>query len=34
MGRAEGRKCKCCRKLFRPDPRNRYHQYYCSADWI
>lgn len=25
------RKCKCCRKLFRPDPRNRRHQCYCSA---
>jgi hypothetical protein len=21
----------CCRKLFRPDPRNRRHQRYCSA---
>jgi len=31
MGRGERRKCKCCRKLFRPDPRNRHHQYYCSA---
>ena len=31
MGRGERRKCKCCRKLFRPDPRNRRHQYYCSA---
>ena len=25
------RKCKCCLKLFRPDPRNRRHQCYCSA---
>jgi hypothetical protein len=25
------RKCKCCLKLFRPDPPNRRHQYYCSA---
>lgn len=25
------RKCKCCRKLFRPDARNRRHQSYCSA---
>jgi hypothetical protein len=24
------RKCKCCRKLFCPDPRNRRHQRYCS----
>jgi hypothetical protein len=30
MGCGERRKCKCCRKLFRPDPRNRHHQYYCS----
>ena len=25
------RKCKCCHKLFRPDPRNRHHQRYCAA---
>ena len=25
MGRGDRRKCKCCRKLFRPDPRNRRH---------
>jgi hypothetical protein len=25
------RKCPCCRKLFRPDSRNRQHQRYCSA---
>ena len=31
MGRGDRRKCKCCRKLFRPDPRNRRHQRYCSA---
>ena len=31
MGRGDRRKCKCCLKLFRPDPRNRHHQYYCSA---
>ena len=31
MGRGDRRKCKCCLKLFRPDPRNRRHQYYCSA---
>jgi hypothetical protein len=31
MGREDCRKCKCCHKLFRPDPRNRRHQRYCSA---
>jgi hypothetical protein len=31
MGREDRRKCRCCRKLFRPDPRNRRHQRYCSA---
>jgi hypothetical protein len=31
MGCGDRRKCKCCRKLFRPDPRNRHHQCYCSA---
>ena len=31
MGREDRRKCKCCLKLFRPDPRNRRHQWYCSA---
>jgi hypothetical protein len=30
MARGDRRKCKCCRKLFRPDPRNRRHQHYCS----
>ena len=30
MGRGQRRKCKCCRRLFRPDPRNRHHQRYCS----
>ena len=30
MARGDHRKCKCCRKLFRPDPRNRHHQRYCS----
>ncbi|MBO0757986.1 MAG: hypothetical protein J2P54_19240 [Bradyrhizobiaceae bacterium] len=27
MADARRRKCKCCHKLFRPDPRNRHHQY-------
>jgi hypothetical protein len=27
MGRAERRKCKCCRKSFRLDPRSHVHQY-------
>src|SRR5580693_10431798 len=31
MGRGDRRKCKCCFKLFRPDPRNRRYQFYCSA---
>jgi len=31
MGCLDRRKCKHCRKLFRPDPRNRRHQNYCSA---
>jgi len=31
MACGERRKCKCCLKLFRPDPRNRHHQHYCSA---
>jgi hypothetical protein len=30
MAQGRRRKCKCCRKLFRPDPRNRHHQRYCS----
>ena len=30
MARGDRRKCKCCRKLFRPDPRNLRHQRYCS----
>lgn len=30
MAGGERRKCKCCRRLFRPDPRNRHHQRYCS----
>jgi hypothetical protein len=31
MAHGNRRKCMCCRKLFRPDPRNRRHQSYCSA---
>ena len=31
MARGDRRKCKGCLKLFRPDPRNRRHQRYCSA---
>jgi len=31
MAGAERRKCKCCHKLFRPDPRNRRHHRYCTA---
>jgi hypothetical protein len=25
------RKCRCCRKFFRPDYRNGHHQHYCPA---
>ena len=31
MGCGDRRKCKCCRKLFRPDPRSRGRQRYCST---
>src|SRR5215475_1100671 len=31
MARGRLRKCKCCLKLFLPDPCNRRHQRYCSA---
>lgn len=30
MQRGRPRKCLCCQELFRPDPRNRRHQRYCS----
>lgn len=30
MNKKRRRKCLHCRELFRPDPRNRYHQRYCS----
>jgi hypothetical protein len=31
MGHGDRRKCKCCLRLFRPDPRNRRHQRYCAT---
>jgi len=31
MARGRRRKCKCCGRLFRPDPGNRRHQCYRSA---
>jgi hypothetical protein len=31
MAGGDRRKCKCCLRLFHPDPRNRRHQRYCSA---
>jgi hypothetical protein len=31
MAGGNRRKCRYCLKLFRPDPRNRRHQRYCSA---
>jgi hypothetical protein len=30
MARGRRRKCKSCRRLFLPDPRNLRHQRYCS----
>src|SRR5690606_38234281 len=30
MKKKRRRKCPHCRELFRPDPRNRHHQRYCS----
>ena len=30
MTRRRRRKCRHCRKLYTPDPRNRWHQRYCS----
>jgi hypothetical protein len=30
MKKTRRRKCRHCRTLFRPDPRNRGHQRYCS----
>jgi hypothetical protein len=30
MKKKRRRKCLHCRQLFRPDPRNRRHQRYCS----
>ena len=32
MTRSRRRKCRHCGQLFQPDPRNRYHQRYCSAE--
>jgi hypothetical protein len=30
MKRRRRRKCRHCGELFHPDPRNQYHQKYCS----
>ena len=30
MKRQKRRKCRCCKHLFEPDPRNFRHQRYCS----
>ena len=30
MKRQKRRKCRCCKHLFKPDPRNLRHQRYCS----
>ena len=31
MTRCRRRKCRHCGQLYEPDPRNAYHQQYCSA---
>ena len=31
MTKRRRRKCLNCRRLFRPDPRNMWHQRYCST---
>ncbi len=31
-GKPSRRKCRCCRKFFRPDRRNEHHQHYCPAE--
>ena len=31
MTRRRRRKCRHCGQLYKPDPRNRWHQKYCSA---
>lgn len=31
MAGGNHRKCKCCLAFFRPDPRNRHRQRYCST---
>jgi len=30
MKHCRRRKCRCCQELFHPDPRNQYHQHYCT----
>lgn len=30
-GKPIRRKCRCCRKFFSPDYRNKHHQHYCPA---
>ena len=31
MSRCRRRKCRHCGQLYKPDPRNRWHQQYCST---
>lgn len=31
MGTRRRRKCLCCKNLFKPDPRQKNHQRYCSG---
>ena len=32
MPQRRRRRCLCCKELFLPDPRSRYHQRFCSND--
>lgn len=32
MPQRRRRRCLCCKDLFLPDPRSRYHQRFCSRD--
>ena len=32
ISKSARRKCRGCKELFKPDPRNRHHQVYCPKD--